>query len=430
MSLDLRIGALQQPRRGEGGDESGKIEAEHHQRAQAEKAVEVRGVGNEGRDEQQIDRQPRRAGHERRDQNGGQAVALVLNGARGHDGRNRAGIGRKQRDERFAVEADSAHHAVGDQRGAGQVAGIFENADEKKQQQNLREEDQNRADAFPHAVEQQRLQPADGQQRARKIARRASISPSRLRAAGPSEKTTSKTAITTSEKQQRSPDAVQQHVVDLARILGRERSAGSWCAGSPARPSCACWRHCPAREAPAAWLVAAWPSAIAGRVERLEARSMHGADVRYGGAELPRQLERVDLAAARLHQVAHVQQHQRGQTDGEHRRGEHQLAGQMQRVQNQQHRVGLGHARHRAAQHIHGDARVFRVRSERVDSRQIDQRQIVAAHAGHQAHALLDGDAGIVRDLLPQPGEPVEESGFAGIGRPDQHDRPERPSGR
>ena len=61
-------GALEQARGGEGGDESREIEAEHDERAQAENAVQEISVGNESGDEQQIHRQPRRAGHEGRDQ--------------------------------------------------------------------------------------------------------------------------------------------------------------------------------------------------------------------------------------------------------------------------------------------------------------------------------------------------------------------------
>jgi hypothetical protein len=128
------------------------------------------------------------------------------------------------------------------------------------------------------------------------------------------------------------------------------------------------------------------------------------------------------VAAARLHQVAHVEQHQRGQADGKHRRGEHELAGEVQGIENQQNGVGLGRAGHFAAQHVDGDARVFRVGSERVDAGQIDEGEVVAADAGHEAHALLDGDAGVVGDLLAQAGEAVEERGLAGVGRADEDD--------
>ena len=52
------------------------------------------------------------------------------------------------------------HGAVGDQRGARQVAGVFQDPDEQEQQQDLRQEDHDRADAAPDAVDQQRLEQA------------------------------------------------------------------------------------------------------------------------------------------------------------------------------------------------------------------------------------------------------------------------------
>ena len=127
-------------------------------------------VGNEGGDEQHVDRQARGAGHEGRDKNGGEAVALVLDGARGHDGWNGAGIGGEQRDEGFAVEADGAHDAIGDEGGAGEVAGVFKDADKEEEQQDLRQKDEHGGDALPRAVEDEGLNPAGGKKWADKLA--------------------------------------------------------------------------------------------------------------------------------------------------------------------------------------------------------------------------------------------------------------------
>jgi hypothetical protein len=115
----LEDGAFEQPGGGHCADESSQVEAEHDDGAQAKKSVEERDVGNEGGDQQHVHREARGAGHERRDQNGGEAVALVLDGARGHDGGNGAGIGGEQGNEGLAVQSNGAHDAVGDQRGAG-----------------------------------------------------------------------------------------------------------------------------------------------------------------------------------------------------------------------------------------------------------------------------------------------------------------------
>ena len=73
-----------------------------------------------------------------------------------------------------------------------------------------------------------------------------------------------------------------------------------------------------------------------------------------------------------------------------------------------------------------GDAGVFRVGGERVDAGQIDEGEVFAADAGHEAHALLDGDAGVVGYFLAEAGEPIEKRGFAGVGRTDEDDGVER----
>jgi hypothetical protein len=54
----------------------------------------------------------------------------------------RAGVTGEQRNEGFAIQTRGAHHAVGDQRGAREVTGIFQNSDKQKQQQDLRQKDQ------------------------------------------------------------------------------------------------------------------------------------------------------------------------------------------------------------------------------------------------------------------------------------------------
>ena len=92
---------LQQPRRCHRGNKSGEIQPEHHDVLQTEKSVQECFVRNERRNQQHVDRQTRRAGHEGRHENRREAVALVLDGARRHDGRNCAGICREQGDERL-----------------------------------------------------------------------------------------------------------------------------------------------------------------------------------------------------------------------------------------------------------------------------------------------------------------------------------------
>ena len=122
--------------------------------------------GNERADQKRVDRQPRAAAHQRRDQNRRQPIAAVLDHARGHDAGNRAGERRQQRNERLAAQAHADHQLVHQVRGAGHVAAIFQHRQEEKQDQNLRQKDQHAADAADHAVDQQRLQRPVGIERA------------------------------------------------------------------------------------------------------------------------------------------------------------------------------------------------------------------------------------------------------------------------
>jgi hypothetical protein len=188
-------------------------------------------VGNEGGDEQHVDGQARRAGHEGRDEDGGEAVALVLDGARGHDGGNGAGVGGEQRDEGFAVEADGAHDAVGDERGAGQVAGVFEDPMKRKSSRIWGRKDEHGRDAFPMRRRAERLQPAGGQQRADEIAMRARMSPKPSESGWPMEKTTSKTPMTTTRKSS-GPQMRCSRMLSILRVPSTE--SGRLVAGAAA----------------------------------------------------------------------------------------------------------------------------------------------------------------------------------------------------
>ncbi len=57
-----------------------------------------------------------------------------------------------------------AHDAIGDERGAGEVARVFEYSDKEEEQQDLRQEDEDRLHAVPEAVAQEQAEPVVGQQ--------------------------------------------------------------------------------------------------------------------------------------------------------------------------------------------------------------------------------------------------------------------------
>ena len=93
----------------------------------------------------------------------------------------------------------------------------------------------------------------------------------------------------------------------------------------------------------------------------VEAGTVDGADLGDGRAEFASELERVYFAAAGFHEVAHVEQNEGGQAESKNRGGEHELAGEVQGVEDEEDRVGLGRAGHFAAQHVDGDAGILRV---------------------------------------------------------------------
>ena len=176
-----------------------------------------------------VDRQSCRARHEGRNQNGGQPVALVLDGAGRHDGRHGTGVGREQRDKSFAVEPDGAHHAVGNQCRPSQVTRVLKNADEKKEQQDLRQEDQYGLHAIPQAIAHQRLQPPDrdsvrdmraevGETGAHPVAQRLADGEDHLEDHDHDGK-----------EDEWSPDAVQQDGIEPAGPQRRRRAPCTWC---------------------------------------------------------------------------------------------------------------------------------------------------------------------------------------------------------
>ena len=75
-----------------------------------------------------------------------------------------------------------------------------------------------------------------------------------------------------------------------------------------------------------------------------------------------------------------------------------------------------------AEDHIDGHHLIGAARRQAVGAGQVDQVERLAA-AGHLAFLGLDGDAGIVADVLAQAGQGIEESGLAGVGIADQGGR-------
>jgi len=154
----------------------------------------------------------------------------------------------------------------------------------------------------------------------------------------------------------------------------------------------------------------------------VEAFALGGADEGDRVAELFGEGEGVDLTAAGLELVGHVEQHERGQADGEDRRGEHELAVHVRGVEDEEDAVGDGDAGHLAGEDFDGYAGVFGVGGERIDAGEVDEREVAAADGLHLAGVVLDGDARVVGYLLAHASEAVEEGRLAAVWRADERD--------
>jgi hypothetical protein len=132
-------------------------------------ALQVEDAGNfalrnEGGDQQRIDGKSCRAGHQRRDHDGDEAIAPVGDGARCHDAGNGAGKAGQQWNEGAAGQADAAHGAVKQEGRARQIAGIFKRENEEEEDQDLRQKDQHATDAGDDAVDDEAVQQPFGHQ--------------------------------------------------------------------------------------------------------------------------------------------------------------------------------------------------------------------------------------------------------------------------
>ena len=131
--MPLQKRSLEQPRHQQRHNDAEQIHPEHRGALQQLRDAKNRMRWNASRDQQGVNRQPRGAAHQRRDENGYQPVFGGFNGARSHDAGNRTCERTQHRDETLAMQSDLAHQAIHQKRGPRHVARVFEEADEEKQ---------------------------------------------------------------------------------------------------------------------------------------------------------------------------------------------------------------------------------------------------------------------------------------------------------
>ena len=127
------------------GREYGDQDADQIDREQHESLI----MRKKGRNQQYVHGQTRAARHERNDQHGHHAVLPAFERPRGHNGRDVAAESHQQRDERLAVQADLVHQLIHDEGGARHVARVLHQRNEEKEDQYVRQKD----DDAPHSAD-------------------------------------------------------------------------------------------------------------------------------------------------------------------------------------------------------------------------------------------------------------------------------------
>ena len=116
-----------------------------------------RRVANDGTHEQGDDRQLGAARDERGGHDRHAAVLLVLDGLGSHDAGDAAARGHEHGDKGLTGQAKAAEHAVHDEGDAGHVTAVLQERQHHKEQEHLRDEAHDGADASHDAVADERI---------------------------------------------------------------------------------------------------------------------------------------------------------------------------------------------------------------------------------------------------------------------------------
>ena len=162
-------GKLHNERRGAAGEELGLLE--HEARSddgkdaqEVEERADPRGGGgriaDDGTHEQGDDRQFGATGDERGGHDRHTAVLLVLDCLGSHDAGDAAARGHEHGDERLTGQAKAAEHAVHDEGDASHIAAVLQERQHHKEQEHLRHEAEDGAQAADDTVADQRIDQA------------------------------------------------------------------------------------------------------------------------------------------------------------------------------------------------------------------------------------------------------------------------------
>ena len=364
-------------------------------------------------------------GHQWRDKDRGDSLTRIGDAARAHDAGNRARETRQQGNERAAGQADLDHHPIEQEGCAWQIARFLQHEDEEEQHQNLGQEAEYRAQATEEAVDDQTSQRTVGQPGADLLAQPAEAVADGIRHGFADEvhrleyqEHHGSEHDHAEHRMQR--DAVQAFV-DAVGHRGRTHRRRHDPTDFGVKIAAREIGHCNAACACVA------RTAISGEVvERLDQRAYAGADNRHrfhdGNAQLARERGHIDFDAASTGSVHHVQGQYGGATQRQHFEHEAQMQAQVRGVDHAHDHLGNRFARIGAVQDVVRDLLVETGGREAVGAGQVEHADRCARGRDERAFLALDGDAGIVGDLLARAGQAIEECGLAAVGVADEGD--------
>ena len=148
------LGLLEHEARGDDGKDAQEVEERADPRGGGGR------IADDGTHEQGDDRQLGATGNKRGGHDRHTAVLLVLDGLGGHDAGDAAARGHEHGDKGLTGQAKAAEHAVHDEGDAGHIAAVLQEGQHDEQQEHLRNEAEDGAQAADDAVADQRIDQA------------------------------------------------------------------------------------------------------------------------------------------------------------------------------------------------------------------------------------------------------------------------------
>ena len=124
----------------------------------------------------------------------------------------------------------------------------------------------------------------------------------------------------------------------------------------------------------------------------------------------------IDRLAAPGGDVGHVQCDHERPAQLDQLADQEEVACQAAGIDHRHDQVGRRRVRAQAAQHRHRHVLVGRLRDQAIGAGQVNDLDRATIRQHGASGLLLDRDAGIVGDLLPQSGEGIEQRGLAAVG--------------